>query len=84
MDILQKIMESDFLTERRKKILEMRLQGKTLEQIGQNFNITRERVRQIGQNINKKIAKNLTKEELKSYEKAVLENKQKVKKLIEK
>lgn len=35
------------LTPRRKEILEMRLHGKTLAEIGKKFNITKERVRQI-------------------------------------
>jgi len=35
------------LTTRRKAMLEMRLQGKTLEAIGEKFGISRERVRQI-------------------------------------
>jgi RNA polymerase sigma factor (sigma-70 family) len=35
------------LTPRRKEMLEMRSQGKTLEEIGNKFGISRERVRQI-------------------------------------
>ena len=35
------------LTPRRREILEMHLQGKTLEEIGKKFGISRERVRQI-------------------------------------
>jgi RNA polymerase sigma factor (sigma-70 family) len=35
------------LTPRRKEILEMHLEGKTLQEIGEKFGISRERVRQI-------------------------------------
>jgi DNA-directed RNA polymerase sigma subunit (sigma70/sigma32) len=34
-------------TRRDKEIIAMRMQGKTLEEIGSTFNLTRERVRQI-------------------------------------
>ncbi len=35
------------LTPRRKEVMEMYLQGKTLQEIGDKFGISRERVRQI-------------------------------------
>ena len=42
-------MQSQYkdLTPRRKEMLDMRLQGKTLKAIGSKFGISRERVRQI-------------------------------------
>jgi RNA polymerase sigma factor (sigma-70 family) len=45
----EKILEEQYknLTPRQREILEMRLKGKTLEEIGNKFGITRERVRQI-------------------------------------
>lgn len=64
-EIIQKVLE--FLTPREGRILKMRLEGYTLQEIGQEFGVTRERVRQIGKTINQKIAKNLNKEQLKNY-----------------
>jgi RNA polymerase sigma factor (sigma-70 family) len=45
----EKIMEEQYknLTLRQKEILKMRLESKTLEEIGNKFGISRERVRQI-------------------------------------
>lgn len=63
--VIQKIYK--FLAPRESEILEMRLEGQTLQEIGDEFGISRERVRQIGKKINQKIAENLTKEELKIY-----------------
>jgi len=52
---IKKILETGKLTERRRAILIMRLEGKTLEEIGHHFGITRERVRQIIANLEKSI-----------------------------
>lgn len=82
--VIQKIFNGDFLTPRERKILKMRLEGYTLQEIGQEFKVTRERTRQLGKKINRKITKNLTQEELEDYISSVHRLKQKVEKLIEK
>jgi len=64
-EIVQKVLK--FLTPREGRILKVRLEDHTLQEIGKEFGVTRERVRQIGKKINQKIARNLTKEELKDY-----------------
>lgn len=53
-NILNK-QEYSCLTERRKKILMLRDEGFTLEEIGNYFNVTRERIRQIEKASRKKI-----------------------------
>ena len=54
-EIIQKM--SEFLTSRERRILEMRLEGDTLQKIGQEFRVTRERIRQLGIRITGKTAK---------------------------
>ena len=65
--IVAKVLEAEFLTDRDKKILKLRLSGKTYQEIGDFFGVTRERVRQIGDKIKRKLSKNLTSQELKDY-----------------
>jgi transcriptional regulator len=48
-------LRSKFLTPRERKIMSMRLGGRTLQEIGQEFGITRERVRQIERKIKRKL-----------------------------
>ena len=43
------------ITEREKAILIMRLQNKTLQEVGQAFSVTRERIRNIEDNILNKL-----------------------------
>jgi len=64
---IKKALTADFLTERQKEFLRRRLEGQTLEQIGNEFGISRERVRQIGEVIKKKLHKNLSSRESKLY-----------------
>ncbi|TSC76023.1 MAG: hypothetical protein G01um101431_1041 [Parcubacteria group bacterium Gr01-1014_31] len=65
--VLQKIMQEDFLTPREKKILSLRLEGKTLQEVGEEMGVTRERIRQIGLRIKRKLGESLTKPELAAY-----------------
>jgi len=43
------------LTDKEQKVIELRKQGKTLEEIGKEFGVTRERIRQIEKKANYKI-----------------------------
>jgi RNA polymerase sigma factor (sigma-70 family) len=65
--VTQKILDSDFLTNRQKRILELRMKGLTLKSIGQELGVTRERIRQIGEKIKRKLKENLSPEELGQY-----------------
>ncbi len=66
--IMQKIFNENFLTLREKKILKMRLEEYTLQEIGKEFGLTRERIRQILEKINQKISDNLNKEEVRGID----------------
>lgn len=64
LSIGERLLQEPFLNEREKEILKFRLglsgeTPRTLEDIGQIYNITRERARQIGESIIKKARKNL-------------------------
>ena len=61
---LKNIDLENLLNEREKLIFTLRLEGKTLEEIGQKHNITRERIRQIESSIYNKIISNLGNEYL--------------------
>lgn len=57
-----KLLQADFLKEREKDVLRMRLgldsvQPSTLQEIGEKYGISRERIRQIGVSISRKIKK---------------------------
>lgn len=69
--IIQKIFDAGFLTPREKNILQKRLMGYTLEQIGLELNLTRERIRQLGVKIRKKMLENMNKEDLLEFKKHV-------------
>ncbi|MEK7524714.1 MAG: sigma factor-like helix-turn-helix DNA-binding protein [Patescibacteria group bacterium] len=66
-EILQRIARGDFLTPREQKILSLRLEGKTLQEVGVVIGVTRERVRQIGERIRRKLNKNLSQQEIDDY-----------------
>ncbi len=67
------------MLDREKEMMDLRLQGKTLQEIGDIYNVTRERVRQILKRLN--IQKPVVKEEkLSYYEKAKLRFQQKLEK----
>lgn len=69
--IIEKVLASDFLTSREKEILQSRLEGKTLQIVGEKFGITRERVRQIEEKIKYKIIDKLEHQEVEDYSHAV-------------
>lgn len=66
-EIEKKIFEGSFLTERQKTILQLRISYHTLADVGHEIGVTRERIRQIGETIKRKLRDNLTEEELKEY-----------------
>lgn len=62
--LAEKLLEMDFLTDREKDMLKMRVgidgySSATLQEIGDKYGITRERVRQIGNSIIRRIKKHL-------------------------
>lgn len=54
-DLVFEPLDTSFLTPREEAILEQREKGLTLEQVGKNFNVTRERIRQIETKAHRKI-----------------------------
>lgn len=67
MSIIEKVLEDNFLTPRRKNILRMRLRGLSLEQIGLEMGLTRQRIQQLSVSIREKIKENLSSNELREY-----------------
>lgn len=64
LELAQRLLQADFLNEREKDVLKLRLgiennPPSTLQEIGEKYGITRERVRQIGVAIARKVKKNL-------------------------
>lgn len=62
-DLIEHLLNAGFLTDREKDILKMRVgiegyQASTLQEIGDKYSITRERVRQIGASIVRRVKKN--------------------------
>ena len=56
-DIVNILFEKIFLKEQRKKVVKMRANGRTLQQIGQTMDLTRERIRQIEKKAKKDFAR---------------------------
>lgn len=54
-DLVFEPLDTSFLTPREEAVLEQREKGFTLEQVGKNFGVTRERIRQIETKANRKI-----------------------------
>lgn len=65
--ILYKILQEEFLSPREKKIISLRFEGKSLQEVGEQMGVTRERIRQIGVRIKRKLRENLTKQEVAQY-----------------
>lgn len=66
-ELVERLLTVDFVTDREKDILKMRLGmegylSSTLQEIGDKYGITRERVRQIGASIVRRIKKNMPQE----------------------
>lgn len=65
--LVERLLQVNFLTDREKDILKMRLgmegyTSSTLQEIANKYNITRERVRQIGASIVRRVKKNMPEE----------------------
>lgn len=68
-ELVERLLQVSFLTDREKDILKMRLgigeySATTLQEIGNKYGITRERVRQIGSSIVRRIKKNMPEEDI--------------------
>lgn len=66
-ELVKRLLQVDFLTDKEKDILKMRLgmegyKASILQEIGDKYGITRERVRQIGVSIVRKVKKNMPEE----------------------
>jgi len=53
-ELIKKILENEKLTERRREILTMQFKGKTLQEIGDKFRRTRQRISQILESLESK------------------------------
>lgn len=66
-NIFDKILDSDFLTERRKKIFRLIISGLTFREVGEQMGLSKQRISQLMKIINQKVKNNLSEQEFEVY-----------------